>query len=115
MLKRKRRNHSTNFKAKVALAAVRGDRTLAELAARIVTSALLAWSRRSGCSSRTCPFSSIVASIVLSIARLPSDRGRQQLSLGGGSQSRRGTDPHRSSLEHLTQNERASLPNPLSS
>lgn len=31
-MKRKRRNHSTEFKAKVALAALRGDRTLAELA-----------------------------------------------------------------------------------
>ena len=32
MAKRSRRNHSPAFKAKVALAAVRGDRTLAELA-----------------------------------------------------------------------------------
>lgn len=32
MTKRKRRNHSPGFKAKVALAAMRGDRTLAELA-----------------------------------------------------------------------------------
>ena len=32
MTKRKRRNHSASFKAKVAVAAVRGDRTLAELA-----------------------------------------------------------------------------------
>ncbi len=32
MPKRKRRNHSPAFKAKVALAAVRGDRTLADLA-----------------------------------------------------------------------------------
>jgi transposase-like protein len=32
MTRRKRRNHSESFKAKVALAAVRGDRTLAELA-----------------------------------------------------------------------------------
>jgi transposase len=31
-MKRKRRNHSAGFKAKVALAAVRGDKTLAELA-----------------------------------------------------------------------------------
>ena len=29
MTKRKRRNHSASFKAKVAVAAVRGDRTLA--------------------------------------------------------------------------------------
>lgn len=33
-MKRKRRNHSSEFKAKVALAAVRGDKTLAELAAQ---------------------------------------------------------------------------------
>ena len=32
MTKRKRRNHSASFKAKVAVAAMRGDRTLAELA-----------------------------------------------------------------------------------
>ena len=31
-MRRKRRNHSPAFKAKVALAAVQGDRTLAELA-----------------------------------------------------------------------------------
>ena len=32
MTRRKRRNHSPRFKAKVALGAVRGDRTMAELA-----------------------------------------------------------------------------------
>ena len=32
MTRRKRRNHSSAFKAKVALAAVKGERTLAELA-----------------------------------------------------------------------------------
>lgn len=31
-MRRKRRNHSGDFKAKVALAALRGDKTLAELA-----------------------------------------------------------------------------------
>ncbi len=31
-MRRKRRNHSSVFKAKVALAAIRGDKTLAELA-----------------------------------------------------------------------------------
>jgi transposase len=31
-MKRPRRNHSATFKAKVALAAIRGDRTLVELA-----------------------------------------------------------------------------------
>ena len=31
-MKRKRRNHGSAFKAKVALAALRGDKTLAELA-----------------------------------------------------------------------------------
>ena len=32
MTKRKRRNHSPSFKAKVAVAAIRGDKTLAEIA-----------------------------------------------------------------------------------
>ena len=32
MAKRPRRNHSLTFKAKVALAAVKGEKTLAELA-----------------------------------------------------------------------------------
>ena len=32
MMRRPRRNHSPTFKAKVALAAIRGDQTLAELA-----------------------------------------------------------------------------------
>jgi len=34
MTKRKRRKHSAKFKAKVAMEAVKGDRTLAELAAQ---------------------------------------------------------------------------------
>ncbi len=34
MTRRPRRNHSANFKAKVALAAVRGERTLSELASQ---------------------------------------------------------------------------------
>ncbi len=34
MTRRKRRNHSSAFKAKVALAAVKGEHTLAELAER---------------------------------------------------------------------------------
>jgi transposase-like protein len=36
MTRRKRRNHSPSFKAKVALAAIRGDCTVAELAQRYV-------------------------------------------------------------------------------
>jgi hypothetical protein len=34
MTRRSRRNHSPAFKAKVALAAIRGEKTLAELAVR---------------------------------------------------------------------------------
>ena len=33
-MRRKRRNHSPEFKAKVALAALKGDKTLAELSAK---------------------------------------------------------------------------------
>lgn len=33
-MRRKRRNHTPAFKAKVALAAIRGDKTMAELAAQ---------------------------------------------------------------------------------
>ena len=33
-MKRKRRNHKPDFKARVALSALKGDRTLAELSAR---------------------------------------------------------------------------------
>lgn len=32
MTRRKRRNHSPEFKAKVAMAAIKGDKTLAEMA-----------------------------------------------------------------------------------
>ena len=39
MTRRKRRNHSPAFKAKVALAAIVGDRTLAELAEQCMPSA----------------------------------------------------------------------------
>jgi transposase len=39
MTRRKRRNHSSAFKAKVALAAVKGERTLAELAEQFDISA----------------------------------------------------------------------------
>ena len=34
MAKRSRRNHSAEFKAKAALAAIRGDKTMAELASQ---------------------------------------------------------------------------------
>ena len=34
-MKRKRRNHSASFKAKVAVAAIRGDKTLADLSEQI--------------------------------------------------------------------------------
>ena len=39
MSRRPRRNHSAEFKAKVALAAVRGDRTLSELASQFTSDA----------------------------------------------------------------------------
>jgi transposase-like protein len=43
-MKRPRRNHSATFKAKVALAAVRGDKTLVELAEQFnVSSTRRAW------------------------------------------------------------------------
>ncbi len=47
-MRRKRRNHSPAFKAKVALAAVQGDRTLAELAQQFDVHAnqITQWKRR---------------------------------------------------------------------
>ena len=54
MTKRPRRNHTPAFKAKVALAAIRGDKTLAELAQQFdihpnqmfVQGSVTAWSGR---------------------------------------------------------------------
>lgn len=45
MTKRTRRNHSADFKAKVALAAIRGDRTVAQLAEQhgVHPSQITAW------------------------------------------------------------------------
>ena len=51
MTKRPRRNHSPAFKAKVALAAIKGDRTLAQLAEQFdvhpnqVTACVSAWNK----------------------------------------------------------------------
>ncbi len=42
MTKRTRRTHSAAFKAKVALAAVRGERTLAELAQELLSNLVFA-------------------------------------------------------------------------
>lgn len=41
MTRRKRRNHSPEFKAKVAIATLKGDKTLAELAQRLECSAVV--------------------------------------------------------------------------
>ena len=47
-MRRKRRNHSSNFKAKVAVAALKGDKTLAELAERfdVHPNQITEWKRR---------------------------------------------------------------------
>jgi len=48
-MKRSRRNHSPAFKAKVALQAIRGDKTLAELTQRrqVRTAQIAAWKQQS--------------------------------------------------------------------
>jgi transposase-like protein len=51
MSRRPRRNHTPSFKAKVALAAIKGDRTLAQLAEQFSTSTPIR-SRRGKPSSR---------------------------------------------------------------
>lgn len=47
-MKRSRRNHSSKFKARVALEALRGDVTLAELASRhgVPTTQIAAWRKQ---------------------------------------------------------------------
>ena len=45
MTKRPRRNHSPAFKAKVALAAVKGEKTLAELAQLFDVNQITQWRR----------------------------------------------------------------------
>jgi transposase-like protein len=64
MSRRPRRNHTPAFKAKVALAAVRGDRTLAQLAEQFdvhpnqITNGRRSWRAAAGCSvweHRTTP------------------------------------------------------------
>ena len=62
MTRRPRRNHSPAFKAKVALAAIKGEKTLAELAEQfdvhpnqITTVALAAAGRRAPASSAPAP------------------------------------------------------------
>ena len=49
-MSKKRRNHSAEFKAKVALAAIRGDGTMAELASRydIHPNMITKWKRQAG-------------------------------------------------------------------
>ena len=60
MTKRTRRNHTPGFKAKVALAAIKGDKTLAELAQlfdvhpnQITQWEARCWKGRLACSART--------------------------------------------------------------
>jgi hypothetical protein len=50
MTRRPRRNHTPGFKAKVALTAIKGDRTLAELAEQLTSTPIR--SHRGRCSSR---------------------------------------------------------------
>ena len=56
MARRLRRNHTPAFKAKVALAAVKGDRTLAHLAEQfdVHPNQITSWRRSVGAALPTC-------------------------------------------------------------
>ena len=56
MTKRSRRNHSAAFKAKVALAAIKGEETLAQLATRLMFIRIRSFNGRTSCwSERRMP------------------------------------------------------------
>ncbi len=60
MSRRPRRTHSAAFKAKVALAAVRGDKTLAELAQSMTCTPTRSPTGRTSCSPRRPTYLAVV-------------------------------------------------------
>jgi len=96
MTRRKRRNHSPEFKAKVAMAAIRGDKTLAELAQPydVHPSQIQDWKKRltaeagslfeSGANQKASDSEEKVAELHAKIGELTMERDFLSKALGGG-------------------------------
>jgi hypothetical protein len=104
MARRVRRTHNPTFKAKVALAAIKGEKTLAELAQQydVHPNQITAWRTevldgaaglRGAVWSRRCPSRSVIGSAGGPFAVRPGSRSRRSASIRAVSASRRHFPP----------------------